>query len=217
MPNNFAYLVLIAWPIITLYAFKRLPLQIAVLVAILGGYMWLPQVAAFDAPLLPKIDRAAAPALTVALLVLIGYGAANRRALRREVEGGSVPGLLAYAGREPVGWCALAPRETYGTLGRSRILKPVDDREVWSVVCFFIAKEHRGAGVGTALLKAAVDHARRQGARCLEGYPVEPKKGRMPEVFAFTGIASIFRRAGFREVARRSETRPIFRRNLRPG
>jgi hypothetical protein len=54
-------------------------------------------------------------------------------------------------------------------------------------------------------------YAKKQGAGILEGYPVEPKKDKMPDAFAWTGIASAYRAAGFEEVARRSETRPIMR------
>jgi hypothetical protein len=61
------------------------------------------------------------------------------------------------------------------------------------------------------LLKAAVQYARGQGARIIEGYPVEPKKGRMPDAFAWIGLPSSFRKAGFVEVLRRSPTRPIMR------
>lgn len=141
-------------------------------------------------------------------------GAANRRAFKKIVASGAVPGLLAYVGREPVGWCAVQPRDEFAVLDRSRVLKRVDDEPVWSVPCFYVAKEHRGGGMSRRLLEGAIAHARKQGARILEGYPVEPKKGRMSDVFAWTGLASAFRDADFAEVARRSETRPLMRRVL---
>jgi GNAT superfamily N-acetyltransferase len=143
-----------------------------------------------------------------------GKGAPNRRALRGIVESRVCPGLLAYLGRQPVGWCALAPRAEFPVLGRSRILAPVDGAPVWSLTCLFVARPFRGRGVSVALLRAAVDHARRRGARILEGYPVEPRAGRVADVFAWTGLASAFRRARFREVARRAPTRPIMRAEL---
>jgi N-acetylglutamate synthase-like GNAT family acetyltransferase len=138
-------------------------------------------------------------------------GAGNKRALKKIVSQGRVPGLLAYAGGEPVGWCAVEPREAYATLERSRLLKRLDEQRVWSVVCFFIAKSYRNKSVSVELLKAAVAHARKHGAQIVEGYPVEPKKGKMPDVFAWTGIAAAFRQAGFKEVARPSATRPVMR------
>ena len=141
-------------------------------------------------------------------------GEGNRKTMRRIVLSGEVPGLLAYDGGRSVGWCSVAPRESFPVLGRSRILKPVDDRPVWSIVCFFVDRELRGQGVSVALLRAAADYVRRRGGKVLEGYPVEPKKSPMPAVFAHTGLAAAFQKAGFEECARRSETRPIMRRYL---
>ncbi|MBN1825446.1 MAG: GNAT family N-acetyltransferase [Candidatus Eisenbacteria bacterium] len=143
-------------------------------------------------------------------------GEGNRRAMKRIVDAGRVPGLLAYRDGEPVGWVSVAPREEFPRLSRSKILAPVDARPVWSVVCLFVAKEHRGRGIAVALLKGAVDYAREKGGRIVEGYAIEPKEGRMPDAFAYHGPAAAYRAAGFREVARRSPTRPIMRRTVRP-
>jgi GNAT superfamily N-acetyltransferase len=140
-----------------------------------------------------------------------GKGERNRRAIKGIVDQGRVPGILASRGDEALGWCSVAPREEFCRLARSRILRPVDDRQVWSIVCLFVAKEHRGRGVSTALLEAAVDHVSSRGGQIVEGYAVEPKKDRMPDVFAYHGPRAAFEAAGFREVARRSETRPIMR------
>jgi len=143
-------------------------------------------------------------------------GAANRRRFRKLVDAGAAPGLIAYVDGEPAGWCALAPRADYVRLARSRVLAPVDDDPVWSVPCFFVARTHRGKGLSVALLRAAAREAARRGARALEGYPVAPRGGRAPDVFVYTGLPAAFEAAGFREVARRSPTRPIYRRTLRP-
>jgi len=137
-------------------------------------------------------------------------GEGNRKAFRKLVRSGAEPGVLAYADGEPVGWCAIAPREEYPLLGRGRILTPVDDQPVWSVTCFFIARGFRHQGLSTALLKAAVEFARARGARIVEGYPHDAKKP-TADAFVYTGLASAFQKAGFREVARRSKTRPIMR------
>ncbi len=138
-------------------------------------------------------------------------GEGNREAFKAIVAAGEEPGILAYSEGRPVGWCAIAPREEYPVLERSRILKRVDDEPVWSVTCFFVAKPFRRRGLTPLLLEVAVDFAAERGARIVEGYPVEPKKADMPAAFAYTGLASTFRRAGFVEVARRSESRPIMR------
>lgn len=145
-----------------------------------------------------------------------GKGDPNRRALRRIVDSGNPPGLIAYDGDEPVGWIALAPREAYPRLAASRSLKPVDDTPVWSVTCFFVTRSHRRRGVSAALLRAAADFARERGARMLEGYPVVSATGTMPDAFAWTGLPAPFERAGFREVARPSASRRIMRKALRP-
>ena len=138
-------------------------------------------------------------------------GEGNRLALKGLVEAGETPGLLAYVDGKAVGWCALAPRETYPRLERSRILKRVDEKPVWSVVCFYVAKGSRHQGVTSRLLEAAKEYARAHGGKLLEGYPVEPKGGKSPDAFVYTGLASGFRKAGFIEIERRSETRPIMR------
>jgi GNAT superfamily N-acetyltransferase len=142
-------------------------------------------------------------------------GERNRQAMQAIVEAGEVPGLLAYAGPDPVGWISVAPRDSFPVLDRSRILKRVDDQPVWSVVCFFIAKKYRGRGMSVRLLKAAIEYVKRQGGRIVEAYPVEPKQKPAPAMFVFTGLVAAFRKVGFREVARRSETRPIMRYQIR--
>jgi GNAT superfamily N-acetyltransferase len=142
-------------------------------------------------------------------------GAGTKRALKRLIARGQVPGLLAYAEGEPVGWCSVAPRKDYSALERSRILRRVDEEPVWSVVCFFVARPYRRKGLTHQLLTAAIEYAREHGAKIVEGYPVEPKAGSSPDVFVFTGLASTFLKAGFVEVARRSETRPIMRFTIR--
>jgi GNAT superfamily N-acetyltransferase len=139
-------------------------------------------------------------------------GPLNKRAFKRIVNSGEVPGIIAYAGRLPVGWCAVAPRESFSVLERSRVLKPVDDTPVWSIVCLFIARPYRGKGVARGLVEAAVEFAGKKKAKMVEAYPVEPRKGRLPDAFAWMGTASLFRKAGFKEVLRRSKTRPIMRR-----
>ncbi len=138
-------------------------------------------------------------------------GEGNRRAMKRLVDRGETPGILAYAGRQPVAWCAVAPRVSYPALERSRVSKRIDDQPVWSITCFFVAKPFRRSGISVELLKAAIDYVQKRGGRIVEGYPVEPKTESMPEVFAYTGLATAFLKAGFTECLRRSETRPIMR------
>ena len=142
-------------------------------------------------------------------------GEGNRRAMKALVESGTIPGILAYYEGRAVGWCSVAPREDYPRLEGSRILRPVDDKPVWSIVCLFVAKRYRRTGVSARLVRAAVDHVRKQGGAVVEGYPIEPKKANTPDAFAFHGLASSYLDAGFKEVARRSEHRPIMRHKIR--
>jgi GNAT superfamily N-acetyltransferase len=138
-------------------------------------------------------------------------GAGNKRAMKKLVQSGVVPGLLAYLGNEAVGWCALAPRCDYPRLAHSRILKPLDAQPVWSVSCLFVARPHRRKGISIRLLKGAIEHVRQQGGSIVEGYPQEPRKETMPDVFAWTGLSSAFEQAGFQEAARPAPSRPIMR------
>lgn len=138
-------------------------------------------------------------------------GEGNRKALRKIVESGEIPGILAYMNHEPIGWCSIAPRDSFSTLEGSRILARVDDKPVWSVVCFFIAKQYRRKGPTVKLLSECLKYVKEQGGNIVEGYPIDPIRGEFPDVFANTGLASAFRKAGFVEVARRSPTRPIMR------
>jgi len=138
-------------------------------------------------------------------------GKRNKEAMSNIVNSGEIPGILAYSDNKPIAWCSVAPREKYHSLERSRVLKRIDDKPVWSVVCFFIDKRYRNKGVSVKLLLACIKYVKEKGGRVLEGYPVEPKKERIPEVFAWTGFANAFKAAGFIECARRSETRPVMR------
>lgn len=141
----------------------------------------------------------------------------NKQALRDLVDGGGVaPGLIGYLDGEPAGWLSLGPREDYLKLRRSPIMKPVDDTPVWSVVCTYVAKPYRGMGLQHRLLAAAVRFAREAGATMLEAYPVD-KTERSHDDFMFFGSRSLYERAGFSEVVRRSPTRVVMRRELPPA
>jgi GNAT superfamily N-acetyltransferase len=138
-------------------------------------------------------------------------GDGNQQAMHFLVSTGAIPGLLAYLDGQPIGWCSLGPRESFPVLERSRILKPVDDQPVWSVVCFFIVKAQRRQGITLKLLKAGMEYAHSNGAQIIEGYPNDVTGRVKPDVFVYTGLASTFRNVGLVEVARRSESRPIMR------
>ena len=132
------------------------------------------------------------------------------------------PGLVGYLGDRAVGWVSLGPREDYERLAYSNVLAPVDDRPVWSIVCFVVSRHHRRKGLAADLLRAAVDYARDRGAQTLEAYPIDTSAGRISSASAFHGTLSMFLDAGFEVVDVRhwnesSPARPIVRRELTPA
>jgi len=135
---------------------------------------------------------------------------ANRAGLKKLVDAGTPPGLIGYRGKEPVGWVSLGPREDYAKLQRSPVMKPVDGKPVWSIICFVVPSEHRGQGVARALLDGAIAYAKKQGTTLLEAYPVD-KPGRSHDDAMWFGAKSMYDNAGFEEVARRKPQRPVVR------
>jgi GNAT superfamily N-acetyltransferase len=137
----------------------------------------------------------------------------DRRAILHDlVADGQEPGLLAYQYGEPVGWCAVGPRERYARMmsPRSRTFRPLDDLPSWVINCFFIARSARGRGVATSLLAAAVDYAFAHGAERIEAYPIDPAAQAPTTDNLFVGYLPAFLAAGFAEVARRGN-RPVVR------
>jgi GNAT superfamily N-acetyltransferase len=141
------------------------------------------------------------------------WGQVNKQALCDLVDSGTRPGLVGYLDGSPAGWISLGPREEYLKLRRSVIMKPVDDTPVWSVVCSYVARPYRGLGLQHRLLAAAIEFARDNGATTLEAYPVD-KQDRSHDDFMFFGSRSLYERAGFIEVIRRSPTRVVMRLSL---
>ncbi len=147
-------------------------------------------------------------------------GDGNRQVLKQIVEAGQQPGILVYNGKQAVGWCGVAAREQLLALENSRILKRVDDQPVWSITCFFVAKEARQNGMMESLIKAAVKHASSHGARIVETYPIDMQSPKLiGQTFnsysGYMGVASAFRAAGFVEVGQASETQLIMRLNIK--
>jgi GNAT superfamily N-acetyltransferase len=140
-----------------------------------------------------------------------GYGEGNKQAFKRIVGSGVVPGILAYNAGRAVAWCSVAPREDYPVLERSPTLKRVDDQPVWSITCFFVSQPYRREGMTEFLIKAAVDHARQNGARIVESYPLCTEITRLLPYERYMGIQSTFERLGFMVAASRSARRPVMR------
>ena len=145
----------------------------------------------------------------------VASGPEHRDWLRDVVDDGVSPGLVGYLDGQPAGWISLGPRTDYPRLEGSRITRSVDETPVWSVVCSFVGKDFRGQGVQRRLVAAAVEFARDHGVRTLEAYPVD-KPARSDNGAMWWGSRSLYERAGFREVERRSATRVVMRRTMRP-
>ncbi len=133
----------------------------------------------------------------------------SKRAIASLVKKGRALGILAYAGKEPVGWVTFGPRRAdFPRLDRVRAYQCDDAAVVWSVPCFFVARGWRGKGVASGLLKAAIAAAGKRGARVLEGYPVTKQ---MPNVFAYTGPLPMFEKCGFERVEGTRREKPLVR------
>jgi GNAT superfamily N-acetyltransferase len=136
----------------------------------------------------------------------------NRDRFADIASGGPPPGLLGYIGGRPVGWVQVGPRSDFPTLGRSRLLKPVDDVEPWTINCFVVKVGERRQGIGRGLLAAAIAYAKERGAEILEAYPVDGTRESVVDYF--TGTLGMFNEHGFVEMTRRNDTRPIVRLTL---
>ena len=141
---------------------------------------------------------------------------ARKARMKALVEAGPPPGLIAYRDRAPVGWVTLGPRDDFAKLRRSPVMKPVDPRPVWSIVCFVVPPAYRHQGVATALLQGAIAYARKRGVTLLEAYPVD-KAERGADDWLWHGARSMYDKAGFVEVARRRPARPVVRLALASG
>lgn len=137
-------------------------------------------------------------------------GPGNKACMLKIVEENRQPGIIGYLDDRPVAWCSVAPRVEFPSLDRSRVLGRVDDREVWSMVCFYFAAGYRRRGLMPKMIEMGVDFARQRGAEIIESYPVDPQR-KMASGEIFMGLVSVFQEAGFVEVARRSPGRPIMR------
>ena len=145
-----------------------------------------------------------------------------RERLHDQASSKEPPGLVAFDDDRAVGWVSLGPRADFERIVRSKVIPTIDDRPVWSIVCFAVSSTARGQGVARALLEGATDHARSRGAEALEAYPVRlgDAEAIHPDA-AFTGTLPMFERAGFTVVADRasdpssSHQRVVVRKSLR--
>lgn len=136
----------------------------------------------------------------------------NRERFWEIAEEGPPPGLVGYVDNSPVGWVQVGPRNDFPTLGRSRLFKPADDVDPWTINCFVVRTGQRRKGIGRGLLESAIAFAKHNGAVVIEAYPVDGKRESVVDYF--TGTFGLFAEYGFTELLRRNDTRPIVRLNL---
>jgi GNAT superfamily N-acetyltransferase len=141
-------------------------------------------------------------------------GEPNRAAFRTLIESGAARGVLAFDGATPVGWAQIGPKSSFVRIATSKVLATDADPDLWCVNCFYVPAKRRRRGVAGALLAAAVEHARGQGATALEGYPVRPGSAATTGVFVWTGVPRLFESAGFRDVSTRDVGKRIYRLDL---
>jgi GNAT superfamily N-acetyltransferase len=145
-----------------------------------------------------------------------GKGDGNKKSMKRLAERKQPPGVVVYENDDPVAWCSLGPRDEFPRLERSSLLSSIDDKPVCAIACIFVEKKHRGSGLLPEILEAVCEYAASAGYKIAEGYPVEPAEGKRAGAdTAMTGIASAFVKAGFSEVSRPRDDRPIMRRKLK--
>jgi len=137
--------------------------------------------------------------------------AGNKKMMKQLVNKGMPQGLIASMDKQPVGWIAIAPREDYLKLENSRVFKPIDDKLVWSITCFFIKKEFRHQGLSQQLIKGAVDFAKKKKIKTLEAYPAIPYAEKVPHPFLWVGVLSSFIKNGFSIVQQNSKSRAMVR------
>jgi GNAT superfamily N-acetyltransferase len=131
---------------------------------------------------------------------------------KKELVWNSKPtGILCCYEGQAIGWCALAPRKDFVKLEKSRVHKPIDDKPVWSIPCFFIHKDFRRLGISVVMLKGIIAYAKKNKIKILEAYPTIPTQDKLPDSFLWIGLYKSFERAGFKIVDRTSKNRPMVR------
>lgn len=141
----------------------------------------------------------------------IQKGTGNKKAFKKLVNKNEILGIIAYYENLPIGWCAFSPREKFIRLNNSRVLARIDEQTVWSITCFFIHKDFRRKGISSKLLKSVIKFCKNKKIKILEAYPQEPYSNNIPAAFAWTGVPSAFKKAGFVVAEKRSPKRPIMR------
>jgi len=113
----------------------------------------------------------------------------NKKEYMKGLVNSGIPiGILAYSNDKPIGWCSVAPRNTFLNLNGNQAIE-----NVWSITCFFIKREYRQNGVQSFLLSQAIKYARDNMAQYVEAYPVQQNS----PSYRFMGYMDLFLKNGF--------------------
>jgi GNAT superfamily N-acetyltransferase len=125
--------------------------------------------------------------------------------MMKRIDAGIPVGLLGYLEGEPVAWVAVAPKDTFRKgLGGP---EPEDGETVWSIVCMFTYRRHRGEGFAHQLIAAAVKQAKTRGATVVEVYPVDADS----PSYRFMGFVDAYKKAGFKPAGDAGTRRHVMR------
>lgn len=139
-----------------------------------------------------------------------GKGETNKCKMKELVKE-RIPGIILYYHNEPVGWLSIMKRDDTTIFSRSKIYKSADNLPVMSITCIYARKKYTGMGITEELLKAVIEYAKKTGIAVLEGYPTDTKGKKTISNFVYTGFYSTYKKVGFEEVERRSDSKPIMR------
>ena len=141
-------------------------------------------------------------------------GLRNKELLKKLVNENKPLGVIAYENEKPIGWCSISPRKDLFRLETSRIFQPLDTIPVWSITCLYVNKNYRIKGHSGQLVIDASEFAFNNGALCIESYPILNKKNKIADTFAYVGLKTTFKKAGFKVIKQASETRCIMRKRV---
>ena len=125
----------------------------------------------------------------------VGRGHLNQRGI---AQAGAVVALADAA----AGWASYTALEDsrFTTLALDmKLIRPVDDLRVWSIICMVVRGGYRRRGVNRQMVLGALEYAKSLGAPAVEAYPVDPE-GRMDLTMAYVGTRKMFEEAGFEVV-----------------
>ena len=138
-------------------------------------------------------------------------GIRNKELLENLISNSKPLGIIAYEKNNPIGWCSISPRKSLKRLETSKLFKPIDNLDVWSITCLYVDKKIRNTGLSVRLINQASEFAFKKGATCIEAYPIHSNKNKTPDLFAYVGFKTAYLNAGFEPIKQCSKTRLIMR------